>query len=348
MSALLPLPDSDNFTILVPDDAVKDDLHRLTSYVTWLDGEGAHWASPNLAAYRDYLLNDYTGRNGRPLSATSVKAHLATVRGRYKAILRDNRTRDVLYSLTPAAAPPSDRKAFVDETLERLRNAVDPDNAPVKTVTRQDTPDAEHLRLTSSQASMLLAAPGVDSLRALRDTAVIGLMLCTGIREAELCALDMPDLRQQYGGTLSLHVRKGKGCKERLIPYGDLEFVLAIVDAWLKAAGIEDGAVIRGFYKGGRNVRKSRLTVRAINQILDRYPIMLNGMLKTVNPHDLRRTYARRLYEAGVDLLAIRDNLGHADTKTTLKYIGPMDADSRKPPAVYMFDLSKLINRPLV
>jgi integrase len=73
---------------------------------------------------------------------------------------------------------------------------------------------------------------------------------------------------------------------------------------------------------------------------------MIDGELRKVNPHDLRRTYARRLYEAGMDLLAIRDNLGHADSRTTLKYIGTMDIDRRKPPTVYTFDLQAL-NQPL-
>lgn len=44
---------------------------------------------------------------------------------------------------------------------------------------------------------------------------------------------------------------------------------------------------------------------------------------------------ARRLYESGVELLAIQQNLGHADLKTTQGYIGTLDADARKPKRVY-------------
>jgi len=61
-----------------------------------------------------------------------------------------------------------------------------------------------------------------------------------------------------------------------------------------------------------------------------------------VTPHDLRRTYARRLYEGGLDVVAIQQNLGHADLKTTLGYIGTLDADRRRAPAVYNFDLRAL------
>ena len=331
-----------NMAVMIPERADKDTRHRLRLYADWLNETKRHWSTPDLAAYRDALLTVYRGRDDEPLSASSVRAHLSTVRGRYTRIIKDNNTRDLLYRLTPKSANPADRKAVVDEMLTRIKNAIDPDAAPVKVVTSQDSPDAAHLRLTGAQASTLMAQPGTDTLMGLRDTSLIALMLCTGIREAELCALEVRDLRQRLGGELALHVRSGKGAKERLIPYGDLDFVLAILDAWMQNTGIQDEAVFRGFYKGAKRVRPTPLTLRAVNQIMDRYPIVIDGMLQTVKPHDLRRTYARRLYEAGVDLLAIRDNLGHADTRTTLNYIGNLDADKRRPPVIYHFDLSSL------
>lgn len=119
-----------------------------------------------------------------------------------------------------------------------------------------------------------------------------------------------------------------------------------MVDAWLQEAGISEGYVLRGLYKGGKRLRPGHLSVRAIEYVVARYPVMANGHMLTVKPHDLRRTYARRLYEAGVDLLAIQQNLGHADHKTTLGYIGTLDASRRRAPAIYTFDLSRLAERP--
>ena len=287
-------------------------------------------------------LNEYTGRDGKPLSPASVQAHLSTIRGRYGKVIKDNATRERLYSLAPADASAADKKAFVDEVLTRLKNAVDADNAPVTVIKVRDKADDSALRLTTKQANALLKQPGVDTLTGLRDTAIIALMLCTGIREMELCALDLDDLRQRFGDALALRVRKGKGAKARVIPYGELDFCLAIVDAWLTNAGIGIGAVFRGFYRDGKHVRPGRLTVRAINHIMDRYPIMIDGQQRVIHPHDCRRTYARRLYEAGTDILAIQQNLGHADHKTTQGYIGTLDAGARKPPAIYSFDLAKL------
>lgn len=316
----------------------KDGRSRIGKFEKWLAGDedrpAQPWHNPNMTAYRDELLQH--------LAPATVAAHLSSIRGRYNALLQDNRVRDSIYALAPADASPSDKKAVVDEILQRLENAVKPSAAPVKQTVKQDRADSEHLRLTRQQASALIAAPGVTTLTGLRDTALIALILCTGLREAEACSLNVADLRQRLGGALALHVREGKGAKERLIPYGEMAFCLAFVDAWLKAAGIESGPVFRGFYKGGKHVRSTRLTARAVQNIVGGYPLMIDGHLRKVQPHDLRRTYARRLYEAGVDIEAIRQNLGHADQKTTLRYIGTLGAEHRNPPSVYDVDLAGL------
>ncbi len=332
---MLQLYQQNNAAVLLRDQLVKDERHRLITFLGWLDHTQRAWYQPDIGSYRDYLLHEYQGQNGEPLAPNSVRAHLSTVRARYRAVLRDARTRDALYAMTPQQASPADRKALVDEVIERIRNAIDPEASPVRTIKQQDVADDAHVRLTEAQANELMTAPGMKTLRGIRDTALISLMLCTGLREAELCALNVDDLRQRLGGELALLVREGKGAKQRLIPYGALQWVLLVVDIWLQHAGIEHGAVFRGFYRGARRVRSARLSIRSVNFILDQYPISIDDAIRTVNPHDLRRTYARRLYDAGTDLLAIRDNLGHADTRTTLRYIGTMDASKRRPSAVF-------------
>lgn len=344
--ALIPIDDLYAVLIPEPDKASKDLRSRVLQFTAWL---AAHPAidryAPDLAAYRDHLLT----RDDSPLSPATVSVHLSTIRSAYARLLKSNTLRDQLY--TRAAGDlqrlghvdtPADRKAFVDEYLKRMENAIDPEASYLKRLTRQDVADGAHVRLTRAQAETILSAPGVVPLSALRDTAVIAMLLCTGLREAELCALEVPDLRQDLGGELSVHVRKGKGLKERLIPYGDLAWVLAIVDKWLEAAEITAGSVFRSVWKGGRHVR-GPLSVRGVENIVTKYPIVGDrGKLITVRPHDLRRTYARRLYEAGVDLVSISQNLGHASTKTTLKYIGTLGADKRRALGVYSFDLAQL------
>jgi len=314
----------------------KDESHRLSSYIVWMQNSSIPWFAPDLETYREYLLNHYHGRNGKSLSPISVKAHLSTIRSRYKSILRSNKIRDYFYNNTSNDLLPGDRKALVDEALERIRNAIDPENSLVKIVTKQDIYDDAHIRLTKQEVSDLLAQPNTDTLMGKRDLAILALLLCTGIREAELCALDVSDLTKTFGGEQSLYIRHGKGSKERLIPYGHLIWGLELTQKWLKSAKIESGSVFRGFYRGGKRIRSNRLTVRAINQIFEKYPVRINDNLRKIAPHDIRRTYARQLYESNMDILAIRDNLGHVDSRTTLKYIGTMDISQRRPKDIYL------------
>ena len=324
---------------LVPMGADKDTRHRLTRFTRWQAENGAPWHEPDLGRYRDQMLED-------GLMPSSVSVHLSTIRSRYRRIVKDNVTRDALYAeAAKHAQSPADQKAFVDELLARLTNAVDPDASRVKVPTKQDRRDSDQLRLTAEQASQLLAAPGTDTLGGLRDTAILALLLCTGIREGELCGLQVQDLRQRLGGELALFIRKGKGAKQRLVPYGELSWSLVIVDSWLAKAGIDSGPVFRGFYKSSRRVRTRPLSVRNVQRIVGRYPVVIDGEPVTVRPHDCRRTFARRCYESGVDLVAVQQNLGHSDLKTTLSYVGTLDASKRRAPSLYAFDVTSLLRQ---
>lgn len=324
--------------IIVPGDADKDAKYRLGKLARWLDGNGLRWHEVDLVAYRDNLLTD--------LAPATVSAHLSTVRARYAAILRDNATRDALYSLAGERLQemgqddtPANRWAFVAELEKRLQNALDPKAAPVKVVTVQDEADDEHTRLTPEQQSALIHGPGMDTAQAIRDTAIIALMLTTGIREAELSDLDVSDLRCTFGGKLALRIRAGKGKKQRMVVYGpDGETALAITEAWLKIAGIEDGPVFRGFYKGYKSIRPSRLKVRMIQYVIGNYGVVIGGELRTVRPHDLRRTYARTRHLEGMSLLAIAQQMGHSSTATTRGYIGTLDAAERTPQGSIVFN----------
>ncbi|MEO8396783.1 MAG: hypothetical protein ABI700_27565, partial [Chloroflexota bacterium] len=161
----------------------KDARHRVNAFVTWMHATDGNWQTPDLVAYRDHLLT-VTG-----LAPVSVAAHLSTVRGRYQRLLDSNALRAYLYSLTPDEASAADRKAFVDETLAQLANAVRASAAPVTVIQQQDDLDANHVRLSIAQALELLDAPATDARNtrreALRDAALIALMLCTGLREME-------------------------------------------------------------------------------------------------------------------------------------------------------------------
>lgn len=331
-----------NHIILMPERPNKDEKSRIGYYLDWLAETQQRWYQPDLAAYRDYLLHERVRTHPRSgervpatLSPSTVQAHLSTIRGRYETLLRDNRIRDLFFEMPPAGASLADRKAFVDERLARLQNAIHPSSTSVKLLIQQDVAESEMLRLKPHQVTALLRAPGISTLKGLRDTAMISLMVCTGIREAELCDLDVADLRESLRDEPALRVRAGKGQKQRLIPYGPLDWCLVYVDRWLELAQIANGVVFRGFYKGEKRIRRTGITTRSVNRIMNQYPIMIDGSLRDVKPHDLRRTYARNAYENGLDLERIRQNLGHSSLQTTQSYIGELDAIQRRPPDMF-------------
>ena len=335
----------ENYAILMPKDPDKDQKSRLRFYIEWLSKRGREWYSPDLRAYRDYMLNERVRAdkdgNLRPatLSPRTVTAHLATIRARYSELMLSSEVHDDLIDLGDLA-PPDDEggqkaRQMADMFLVRLQKDVHPSVAQVKVVERQDIADNEHLRLKPYQVSALVQAPGISSLRGLRDTALIALMVCSGIRAAEAAAANADDLRQRLGGELSLRVREGKGGKQRLIPYGPLDWCLIYVDAWLREAGIKAGPVFRGIRRGGKSVRPKGIGAWSVNDILNAYPISVDGDLRLVKPHDLRRTYARNAYDFGMDLERIRQNLGHTSLGTTQTYIGQLDGRDRHPPNMF-------------
>lgn len=312
----------------------RSERSRLKRFFEWQQSIGAAWYLPDLAAWRDHLLRV---ENQSPSTA---RAYLSTVRSAYHQLLRSNDFRQSLYEAMPGEMSQERKLAYITEMFTRLKNALDPDNAIVPTITIQDEDDTEHIWLTPAHAATLVSAPGLKTLKSLRDTALIALLLCTGLRAAEVVALDVCDLRTKLGGALSLRVRSGKGLKQRLVPYGAQDWGLTLTEAWLKAARITEGAVFTGLRKGEHHFldhqrRPQRLAVNRVGIILRDYPLVILGELKRIKPHDLRRTYARRLYLIGTDLTAIQQNLGHDSQKTTLAYIGTIDAHQREPEDAY-------------
>jgi integrase len=317
--------------ILLQGDLSKEVIYVLEQYIGWLRYQRGNFLIPNLTAYRDYMLT-------RPISPTTISRNISVIRLRYDDLCRE---RDLLFSLIKPDVAWVIKKQLVDELVQRIRDAIHPRAMRVKGEVVQDVADNKFYRLTKAQADELLRKPNLDTLSGIRDCAMIALALCTGVREAELVGLNVPNLRQKLGGELALKVYKGKGGKTRLIPYGEQAWCLDLVDKWLSDAGIDSGAVFRRVHWYATLQRQKvfegsgQLHPSTFNDILDRYPVLIEDKSVVVRPHDLRRTYALRCYEAGMDIVRIQRNMGHVNSATTLHYIGSLDGPLRRPPALY-------------
>jgi len=308
---------------------------RLERYVAWLDKTARSWNTPDLDAYRTFLLDE------KRLSESSAKAHFATIRARYRELLQSGVIRQVLAE--EIAARPDGTYEQLEQWLDFLLEAISVQPQRLPSV---KSDDAEAKVLSVEQAAMLLRQPGLDTLTGLRDTAILALMLGTGLREQEVIALEVHHLNVSCieGKRPALYVPDGKGCVERMVPFL-AEGVREVVQQWLDAAEIGYGPVFRGFYRGEK-VRPTPLSRRALQQVLASYPIEIDGEPVVVRPLDLRRTYARLLYDAGADFFSIQRYLGVKQANTVAAYL----AGERQPTwetLAEIFDPYELENRSL-
>jgi integrase/recombinase XerC len=150
-------------------------------------------------------------------------------------------------------------------------------------------------------------------LRTFRDQAITLLMVLGGLRAAEVRSLRLADVDM---GLRRVRVT-GKGGKERVVPVDGAFFTeLAAYLHEERPAGCraaECFVVLRGPTAG------QPLTEAGLRRIF-RTHRLTSGALR-VRPHRLRHTYGTELASAGIDLLALRELMGHANPETTAAYV---------------------------
>jgi integrase/recombinase XerC len=159
----------------------------------------------------------------------------------------------------------------------------------------------------------LLEAPPDGKPDGLRDRAMLEVAYSAGLRVSELVGLDWSDIDR---GTMVLRVH-GKGRKERVVPFGDR--ALAALDVYRAAV---PKLCPRRLYDPNAvflNRRGQRLTTRSVARLVDRY-VLASGLSTKASPHALRHSFATHLLNAGADLRAIQELLGHASLSTTQRY----------------------------
>jgi integrase/recombinase XerC len=141
---------------------------------------------------------------------------------------------------------------------------------------------------------------GGDTALTLRNQALVELVYSAGLRSAEAVSLDLGDVdfEQEH-----VHVRHGKGAKDRVVPLG--EEAAHLVARYLHearpklAAGAENALFL--------SVRGHRLDTSTLRRLVP-------------HPHRLRHAFATHLLEGGADLRTIQELLGHASLSTTQMY----------------------------
>ncbi|OGY63679.1 MAG: hypothetical protein A3E64_00745, partial [Candidatus Harrisonbacteria bacterium RIFCSPHIGHO2_12_FULL_48_16] len=153
----------------------------------------------------------------------------------------------------------------------------------------------------------LLAAPKSDSLRGLRDKAILEMLFSTGLRLSELCGLD----RYLDFNRGEITVR-GKGEKLRLVFVSDT--AKAAIKAYLAKRGDTLNDLFVSLNKKGEVI--GRITPRAVQRLVNFYARKA-GITRRLTPHGLRHLFATDLLMNGADLRSVQELLGHASVSTT-------------------------------
>lgn len=183
--------------------------------------------------------------------------------------------------------------------------------------------------LTLDESVQLLES--IDGRDKERDYAIITLFLNCGLRLSELCSLNYTDIKSD--GTLTV---TGKGNKERTIYLN--EMCIDAVKDYMKVRPVDGVKDKNALFLSGR---KNRISPKTVQHLVEKY-IEKSGLGdRGFSTHKLRHTAATLMYQkGGVDVLLIKDILGHENLATTEIYTHIVDSQLKN--AVESNPLNKL------
>lgn len=253
--------------------------HTVANYRRDLAALADYCERAEKAAWRELTSHDVrafaAACHRRGLAPRSIQRRLSAVRGFFRFLIREK-----VLTKNPAAdvsAPKAGRRL-------------------------PDTLDADRM-------ARLLELPGDDPLT-VRDRAMLELLYSSGLRLAELVALDIGDV-DDADATVTVI---GKGAKTRIVPVG--RQALAAIAEWrrvrARVADLEEQALFV-------SRRGNRLAARSVQERVV-YWARRQGMDRNVHAHLFRHSFASHLLESSGDLRAVQELLGHADVSTTQIY----------------------------
>ena len=185
--------------------------------------------------------------------------------------------------------------------------------AAMKRIEGSDDDDAAAGRaLSPGEFTALLRACAADASPAgPRDAAIIGLGVVGGLRRGEIAGLTF----DAYDGK-AVTVRKGKRNKKRTVPV--VAGLDAAIDEWVSLRGSQLGPLFNQVDKAGSIRRLSSISPAAIARIVNKRAA--EAGVSAFSPHDMRRTFAGDLLDAGADISTVQKLMGHSDPRTTASY----------------------------
>lgn len=151
-----------------------------------------------------------------------------------------------------------------------------------------------------------------------RDAAMLTLAAATGVRRAEIASILAENVQRPEAGRIEIRII-GKRNKERTL-YVTGNAALALGD-WLTVrfeTGCKTGPLFCAIRKSGEVLHGTGLSTTALDKILDKRS--REASVADLDWHDLRRTTASNLLDAGADIVTVAGILGHSNVQTTARY----------------------------
>lgn len=174
----------------------------------------------------------------------------------------------------------------------------------------------------------LLAAPP-NSVKGVRDRAMLAGMACHGLTVGEVCGLDVADVDLQKNALRVV----GRGGRVRMVAL--TAPTAAVFRRWLAARALlkpdTDALFTSLHWTAGRAAPGQRISVRGARQMVAGYLAQVGVSQPGVSCQALRATYAALALAAGADLRAVAASLGHASTATTQAYAADAEVIQENP-----------------
>lgn len=179
-------------------------------------------------------------------------------------------------------------------------------------------PQKEISYLKTDGVKLLMGKVDIDKMNGLRDYIILSLMYTTGIRVSELIQIRVKDLSLHEPYTLLVH---GKGQKSRYVPL--MRSLVPQIQRYLGHKGYDRHEKLNEWLF--KNHMNKQFTRQGITYLVSKYVKMAHLKDPSIipedfSPHKMRHTTAMELVDSGVDLIYIRDLLGHVSVNTTEVY----------------------------
>ena len=169
--------------------------------------------------------------------------------------------------------------------------------------------------LTREQARELLAVPDRSTLKGKRDYMILATLVGCALRREELAVLDVDTIQLREGRWVLVDL-EGKGRRVRTVAIP--AWVKQGINAWMTAAGVEEGRLLRAVSKGGKV--KESMSGWAVWSVVEQSAREIG--IEPFGAHDLRRTCAKLCRKNGGNIEQIKFLLGHSSIQTTERYLG--------------------------